>query len=97
MKGPRSPSETDEALKALSNGKSTDPNDLPAEIPRLGLNRETPEILYRMESESIVWGPTASDHDCQKGDDIEPRNDEVERRHGAQTTVVYDARSIHRT
>ena len=47
---PPSLCETAEALRAMSNGKATGPDGLPAELLKLGLNGEAPEILYHFHS-----------------------------------------------
>ncbi|CAM9464035.1 unnamed protein product, partial [Sphacelaria rigidula] len=53
---PPSPSETMEALRAMSNGKETDPDGIPAEIPKLGLNEEASDILYNFHDiVAAVW------------------------------------------
>ena len=53
---PPSLCETAEALRAMSNGKATGPDGLPAELLKLGLNGGTPEILYHFHSiVSQVW------------------------------------------
>ena len=48
--------ETAEALRAMSNGQATRPDGLPAELLKLGLNGEAPEILYHFHSiVSQIW------------------------------------------
>ena len=39
----------------MSNGKATGPDGLPAELLKLGLNGEAPEILYHFHIVSQVW------------------------------------------
>ncbi|CAM9883815.1 unnamed protein product [Sphacelaria rigidula] len=53
---PLSPSETKEVLRAMSNGKATDPDGLPAEILKLGQNGEASKIPYHFHSiVSAIW------------------------------------------
>ncbi|CAM9954503.1 unnamed protein product, partial [Sphacelaria rigidula] len=53
---PPSPSETEEALRAMSNGKATGPDGILSEILKLKLNGEASEILYHFYSiASAVW------------------------------------------
>ena len=53
---PPSLCETAEALQATSDDKATGPDGLPAELLKLGLNGEAPEILYHFHSiVSQVW------------------------------------------
>ncbi|CAM9684347.1 unnamed protein product, partial [Sphacelaria rigidula] len=53
---PPSPSGTEEVLRAVSNGKVTCPDGIPAEIPKLGPNGEASKILYHFHDiVSAVW------------------------------------------
>ncbi|CAM9181953.1 unnamed protein product, partial [Sphacelaria rigidula] len=47
---PPSSSETEEALGAMSNGKATGPDGIPAEILKLGLDGEASDILHHFHS-----------------------------------------------
>ncbi|CAM9787503.1 unnamed protein product, partial [Sphacelaria rigidula] len=53
---PPSPSETVEAVRAMSNDKATDPDGIPADILKPGLNGEASDILYHFHDiVSAVW------------------------------------------
>lgn len=53
---PLSPTETEGALKAMTDRKATVPGGLPAELLKLGLVRESTKVLYHFHSIiAAVW------------------------------------------
>ncbi|CAM9810463.1 unnamed protein product, partial [Sphacelaria rigidula] len=56
---PASSSETEEALRAMGNGKATGPDSLPAEVLKRGLIGESRKILYHFRSITLRFGHLA--------------------------------------